>query len=63
MRGSSGLYSHGHGISSVVVIQLTLAVNQVLYTGLFQMIVVEVAVKTECKIYGQYGHNELSKNL
>jgi hypothetical protein len=25
------LYSHDHGISSVVVIQLTLAVNQVLY--------------------------------
>jgi hypothetical protein len=24
-------YSHGHGISSVVVIQLTLAVKQVLY--------------------------------
>jgi hypothetical protein len=26
-------YTHGHGISSVVVIQLTLAVKQVLYTG------------------------------
>jgi hypothetical protein len=26
------MYSHGHGISSVVVIQLTLAVRQVLYT-------------------------------
>jgi hypothetical protein len=25
------LYSHGHGISSVVVMQLTLAVKQVLY--------------------------------
>jgi hypothetical protein len=25
------MYSHGHGISSVVVIQLTLAVKQVLY--------------------------------
>jgi hypothetical protein len=25
------MYSHGHGISSVVVIQLTLAVRQVLY--------------------------------
>jgi hypothetical protein len=25
------LYSHGHGISSAVVIQLTLAVKQVLY--------------------------------
>jgi hypothetical protein len=26
------MYNHGHGISSVVVIQLTLAVRQVLYT-------------------------------
>jgi hypothetical protein len=26
------MYSHGHGISSVVVIQLALAVRQVLYT-------------------------------
>jgi hypothetical protein len=28
---STYVYSHGHGISSVVVIQLTLAVKQVLY--------------------------------
>jgi hypothetical protein len=29
------MYSHGHGISSVVVIQLTLAVKQVLHISNF----------------------------
>jgi hypothetical protein len=36
VNGCADILSHGHGISSVVVIQLTLALKQP-YTGIFDM--------------------------